>query len=72
MNKSQVVYHIEGVFSLSVEPASSEKTGIQLLEETMESLGEFIQEYNSLINVTLDEFQEIVTLKPTQPCRLRQ
>ncbi len=54
----------EGVFSLSVEPASSEKTGIQLLEETMESLGEFIQEHNSLINVTLDEFQEIVTLKP--------
>jgi hypothetical protein len=54
----------DGTFSLSVEPAGREKTGLQLLEETLESLGEFIQEHDSLVNITLDEFQEIVTLKP--------
>ncbi len=36
---------------------------MSLLEETMESLGEFIHANSTLINITLDEFQEIVTLK---------
>ena len=53
----------DGGFSLSVEPANTGKSGMSLLEETMESLGEFIHANSTLINITLDEFQEIVTLK---------
>ncbi|WP_298273069.1 hypothetical protein [Geobacter sp.] len=53
----------ESGVSLSVEPASSGKYGLPLLEETMESLGEFIDQSESLVNIVLDEFQEIVELK---------
>jgi hypothetical protein len=54
---------ISGHFSLSVERSSAVKSGLPLLEETMESLGEFIQAAKPLVQVTLDEFQEIVVLK---------
>ncbi|MBI5606445.1 MAG: ATP-binding protein [Deltaproteobacteria bacterium] len=53
----------EGGVSLSVEPASAGKNGLPLLEETLESLGEFIRSSPKPIHVALDEFQEIVTLK---------
>lgn len=53
----------EGGFSLSVEPSSTGLNGLTLLDETMESLGEFIRSSDTLVNVALDEFQEIVTLK---------
>jgi hypothetical protein len=53
----------EGGISLSVEPASAGRGGIELLEETLESIGAFVQGTRALVNVALDEFQEIVVLK---------
>lgn len=53
----------ESGVSLSVEPASSGRSGLPLLEETMESLGEFMEESKKPVNIVLDEFQEIVELK---------
>lgn len=52
-----------GGVSLSVEPSGAVKSGLKLLEETMDSLQEFINATKSLVHVALDEFQEIVTLK---------
>ncbi len=52
-----------GGISLSVEPSSAGKSGLELLEETMDSLREFVRTTRSLVHVALDEFQEIVTLK---------
>ncbi len=52
-----------GSVSLTVEPSSSRTSGMELLEETMSSIGEFISKTNSLFNIALDEFQEIVELK---------
>jgi len=46
----------------SVEPSSAEKGGVELLEETLASLGEFINATDTLVHVALDEFQEIVVL----------
>ncbi len=55
---------IDGTFTLSVEPSSIGKSGLNLLEETMTSLGEFISSNkNILVHIALDEFQEIVALK---------
>jgi hypothetical protein len=52
-----------GGVSLSVEPSGAGRSGLGLLEETMDSLGEFVNTTKSLVHVALDEFQEIVTLK---------
>jgi hypothetical protein len=52
-----------GGVSLSVEPSGAGKSGLELLEETMDSLREFVNTTKSLVHVALDEFQEIVTLK---------
>lgn len=52
-----------GGISLSVEPSGAVKSGLDLLEETMNSLREFVSTTQSLVHVALDEFQEIVTLK---------
>jgi hypothetical protein len=52
-----------GGVSLSVEPSTAGKGGLELLEETMDSLREFINTTKSLVHVALDEFQEIVTLR---------
>jgi hypothetical protein len=54
---------IEGGFSLSVEPSSAARSGTALLEETMESIGEFIAATKALVHLALDEFQEIVVLR---------
>ena len=48
-------------FSLSVEPTGGNR-GIALLNETMSSIGELIKNSKQLLNITLDEFQEIVEL----------
>jgi hypothetical protein len=53
----------EGGIALSVEPSFSGKSGIELLVETMESLGEFIRTSGTLVHLGLDEFQEIVALR---------
>ncbi|NDY41616.1 ATP-binding protein [Dissulfurirhabdus thermomarina] len=52
-----------GGFTLTVEPAGTGATGLELLEGTMESLGAFVREGGAPVQVTLDEFQEIVTLR---------
>ncbi len=52
-----------GGVALSVEPSGSGKGGLELLDETMDSLREFVSATQSLVHVALDEFQEIVTLK---------
>jgi uncharacterized protein len=54
---------LEGELSLSVEPSSVERSGLRLLEETMDSLGDFISTAQTPVHVALDEFQEIVILK---------
>lgn len=53
----------EGGIALSVEPSSAGRSGLPLLEETMESLGAFMQNANKPVHIALDEFQEIITLK---------
>ncbi len=52
-----------GGVSLSVEPSTAGKGGLGLLDETMDSLREFVNTTKSLVHVALDEFQEIVTLR---------
>jgi hypothetical protein len=52
-----------GGVSLSVEPATAGRAGLELLEETIASLQQFIEGAQRLVHVALDEFQEIVTLK---------
>lgn len=52
-----------GGISLSVELSSAGKSGLELLEETMESLQDLIKSSRSLVHIALDEFQEIITLK---------
>jgi len=54
---------LEGGISLSVEPSSAGRSGLILLEETMDSLGDFISTIQGSVHVALDEFQEIVILK---------
>jgi hypothetical protein len=54
---------LEGGISLSVEPSSVGKSGLSLLEETMDSLADFINTIHCPVHVALDEFQEIVILK---------
>ncbi|MDA8413833.1 MAG: hypothetical protein M0023_08595 [Desulfobacteraceae bacterium] len=46
---------------LTVEPAGG-TVGLPLLKNTMEELGQFIKDYDGLVHIALDEFQEIVSL----------
>ena len=52
-----------GGISLSVEPSSAGRSGLILLEETMDSVADFINTIHCSVHVALDEFQEIVILK---------
>jgi hypothetical protein len=52
-----------GGISLSVEPSSAGRSGLILLEETMDSLADFINTIHCSVHIALDEFQEIVILK---------
>jgi len=52
-----------GGISLSVEPATAGRSGLDLLEETIDSLYHFTEDSKRLVQIALDEFQEIVTLK---------
>ena len=54
---------LEGGISLSVELSSDRRSGLILLEETMDSLADFIKTIDGPVHVALDEFQEIVILK---------
>lgn len=53
----------EGRISLTVEYVSSQKKGLDVLEETLASLGLFAKEVDDRLNVVLDEFQEITEVK---------
>lgn len=50
-------------FTVSVEIASVNLQGIELLEQTMESLGKYIADSKMPVHIVLDEFQEITALK---------
>ena len=52
-----------GGISLSVEPSSAGRSGLILLEETMDSVADFINTIHCSVHIALDEFQEIVILK---------
>lgn len=49
-------------FSISVQMAPTGLSGFALLEDVLESFGEFIRESGELVYLALDEFQEITTL----------
>ena len=50
-------------FTVSVEIASVNLQGIELLEQTMESLSTYIADSEVPVHIVLDEFQEITMLK---------
>ena len=50
-------------FTVSVEIASINLQGFELLEQTMKSLGKYIKDSECPVNIVLDEFQEITALK---------
>ncbi|MFO7459529.1 MAG: ATP-binding protein, partial [Desulfatiglandales bacterium] len=52
-----------GGVSVTVEPAMAGRSGLDLLEETIDSLYRFMEDSKRLVHIALDEFQEIVTLK---------
>ena len=52
--------------SMSVEVIPRDISGIDLLEKTMEDLGQFIKTSKSGVHIVLDEFQEITELKDTK------
>lgn len=49
-------------FSVAVELSQTGLSGADLLEDVMESLGNFIAETGRLVHIALDEFQEITEL----------
>lgn len=49
-------------FAISVQMAPTGLSGFALLEDVLESLGEFIEKSGKLVHLALDEFQEITTL----------
>lgn len=53
----------EGRISLTVEFASPQKNGFDILEETLKSLKLFAKEVDNRLNIVLDEFQEIIEVK---------
>lgn len=52
----------DGGVELTVESSSAGRTGLPLLNDTMESLRKFIDDTGRLVHIALDEFQEIVVL----------
>ena len=50
-------------FSITVQMAPTGLSGFALLEDVLDSLGEFIKESGELVYLALDEFQEITTLQ---------
>jgi len=52
----------DGGISVSVQPAYRSESW-ELLDNTMEALGRFVQDVSNLVNVALDEFQEITEIE---------
>ena len=53
-------------FSISVEAVTGELSGIDLLDATMDNLGEFIHKTQKGVHIVFDEFQEITELNNLQ------
>ncbi|MFO7749334.1 MAG: hypothetical protein R6V54_04505 [Desulfobacteraceae bacterium] len=53
-------------FNLTIQQANPGLSGIDLLERTMEDLGEFLRSTEELVQITFDEFQEITELNDGQ------
>ena len=53
-------------FSISVEIASGQLTGIDLLDATMDDLGQYIRKSEAKLHIVFDEFQEITELNNRQ------
>ena len=53
-------------FSISVEASSGTLRGIDLLDATMEDLGEFIRQNSKGVHIVFDEFQEIVEINDSR------
>ena len=53
----------EGDITLTVEPVSPSLSGLDLVSQVLEELGEFISEESVNAHIVLDEFQEISELK---------
>jgi len=53
----------DGGISVSVQPAYSMSQSWELLDNTMEALGRFVQDVSNLVHVALDEFQEITEIE---------
>jgi hypothetical protein len=49
--------------SITAEPAGSRLFGADLLDKTLQELGEFLEAEKSKANIVLDEFQEITEIK---------
>jgi hypothetical protein len=60
-----VIRPSEKGISLSVESASPTLFGTELLEKTMEDLGDFIRKTKKPVHIVLDEFQEITQVGDT-------
>jgi hypothetical protein len=52
----------EGSVSVGVDFAQAGKRGLDLLDDTLHAIGQFIDKSGSQVNIALDEFQEITTL----------
>lgn len=52
--------------SISVEIASSQLSGVDLLDATMEDLGRYIRQFKDRLHIVFDEFQEITELNNKQ------
>jgi uncharacterized protein len=52
----------DGGISVSVQPAYRSESW-ELLDNTMEDLGRFVQDVSNLVNIALDEFQEITEIE---------
>jgi AAA+ ATPase superfamily predicted ATPase len=53
----------QGGVAISVEPATTRLAGTDLLADTLEAIGRFIDSTGQLVHIALDEFQEIVELR---------
>jgi len=53
----------QGEFSVSVERVGARPDGVELLADTMEYLGKFIENYDKPVHLALDEFQEITEIQ---------
>jgi hypothetical protein len=52
----------EGSFSVGVDFAQAGKRGLDLLDDTLSAIGEFVIKSGQQVNIALDEFQEITML----------